>query len=268
MLSEARAGVKRDSPTGKYIYCITEGAADERFGPLGIGGRGDEVYTIGHNGLAAVVSDSPAVRYPVSRENCFAHERAIEAVFKRHPVLPVRFCTIAGDESTVRSVLEREHAEFTELLGRMRDKVEVGVKAIFHETLIYEQILDRGGDLRRRKEALASLPPHQAYWQLVEIGKMVEDALEAEKVRVREEITAALNRFCHDIRLTHRLLGERMIMNAAFLVGRDQEAAFDREMDRLANRYGQQVMFRYVSGFPPFNFVCLTINVDGRGTCS
>ena len=246
---------------GKYIYCITEGAKDEHFGPLGIGGRGDELYTITYREIGAVVSDSPVRRYPVSRENSLAHERAIEAVFKPHTVLPVRFCTIAEDEAKVRAILEREYAEFKGLLERMRGKVEVGVKAVFHETLIYQEILERDGEIRRRKEAIAKLPPQKAHWQLVEIGRMVEAALEAEKARVREEIVEALKGACCDFRLTNRLLGERMIMNAAFLADRDREAAFDREMDRLAERYGERVIFKYVGGFPPFNFVNLVIQV-------
>ena len=247
---------------GKYIYCITEGAEGERFGLLGIGDRGDELSTVSYREIQAVVSDSPIKRYPVSRENSLAHERAIEAVFKRHTVLPARFCTIAEDEARVRAILEREYEEFRALLNEMRDRVEVGVKAIFHETLIYQEILEKHDEIKRRKEDIASLPPQKAHWQLMEIGRMVEAALEAEKVRVREEITEALKRACCDFRLTHRLLGERMIMNAGFLVERDREATFDRAMDGLAERYRERIAFKYVGGFPPFNFVCLTINVE------
>lgn len=246
---------------GKYIYCITEGANDEHFGPLGIGGRGDELTPISDRDIAAIVSDSPVMRYPVSRENSLAHERAIEAVFKCHTVLPARFCTIAEDEAKVRAILAREYAEFKGLLERMRGKVEVGVKAIFHETLIYQEILEKYGEIRRRKEAIAMLPPQQAHWQLVEVGRMVEAALKVEKDRVREEIVEVLKGACHDFRLTDRLLGERMIMNAAFLIDRDQEAAFDRRMDGLAERYREMVRFKYVGGFPPFNFVNLVIQV-------
>jgi len=246
---------------GKYIYCVTDAAEEESFGPLGIGGRGDELTMITHRDITAVVSDSPVTRYRVSRDNSLAHEQAIEAVFKRHTVLPVRFCTIAENEATVRAILEREYEEFRALLVEMRNKVEVGVKAIFHETLIYQEILERYGEIRRRKEAVAALPPRKAQWHLVEIGRLVEAALETEKARVREAIVGALRGICHDYRLSDRLLGERMIVNAAFLVDRDREAAFDREMEGLAERYGERVIFRYVGGFPPFSFVNLVIQV-------
>ncbi|HBU07999.1 MAG TPA: gas vesicle synthesis GvpLGvpF, partial [Candidatus Omnitrophica bacterium] len=62
---------------GKYIYCIIELNQSQSFGPLGIGGRGDELYSICFNDIAAVVSNSPIKKYPVSRENLIPHERAI-----------------------------------------------------------------------------------------------------------------------------------------------------------------------------------------------
>ena len=40
---------------GKYVYCIIETNEPRSFGPMGIGGRGDDVYTVHHKGLAAVV---------------------------------------------------------------------------------------------------------------------------------------------------------------------------------------------------------------------
>ena len=49
---------------GKYVYCIIETSEPRSFGPMGIGGRKDEVYTVHHKGLAAVVSNSPLVVLP------------------------------------------------------------------------------------------------------------------------------------------------------------------------------------------------------------
>ena len=90
---------------GKYIYCIIESGQGRSFGPLGIGGRGDEVYTISSGDIAAVVSDSPMKKYPVSRENTLAHERAIEKAMEEHVVLPVRFSTITEDEEEIKRLI-------------------------------------------------------------------------------------------------------------------------------------------------------------------
>ncbi|MDP2831603.1 MAG: GvpL/GvpF family gas vesicle protein [Candidatus Omnitrophota bacterium] len=94
---------------GKYIYCIIASSEAHSFGPLGIGGRGDELHTILYDDIAAVVSDSPVISYSVSRENMLTYEKAIEEIMKKYTVLPVRFNTIAEDEDKVQKILEIEH---------------------------------------------------------------------------------------------------------------------------------------------------------------
>ena len=80
--------------------------------------------------IAAVVSDAPLTRYRVSRDNTLAHQRAIEAVMAQHPVLPVRFATIAEDEDKVKRILKAEYDSFKQLLAKVSDKVELGLKAV------------------------------------------------------------------------------------------------------------------------------------------
>ena len=110
---------------GKYIYCIIAAEVQKTFGSLGIGSRGDELYTICFKDIAAVVSNSPIKKYSVSRENTLAHEKAIEIVMNDHTVLPVRFATIAEDEKKVNSILEKEYDKFKKLLEKMNEKKEL-----------------------------------------------------------------------------------------------------------------------------------------------
>jgi hypothetical protein len=50
-----------------------------------------------------------------------------------------------------------------------------------------------------------------------------------------------------------------MILNAAFLINNEKETEFDREVNELADKYGDRVVFKYVGTLPPFNFVNLVI---------
>lgn len=161
---------------GKYIYCIIELNKPQSFGPLGIGGRGDELHTIYFQNIAAVVSNSPIIKYSISRENMLAHEKAIEEVMKKHTVLPVRFATIAKDEEKVKKILEKEYDRFIDLLENMKGKKELGLKAIFKEDVIYKEILEKYRDIKILKDRLAVLPLEKTYYQQIEIGKMVEAA--------------------------------------------------------------------------------------------
>ena len=228
---------------------------------MGIGGRGDEVYTIGFQDIGAVVSNSPIKKYSVARENLIPHECAIEEVMKAHTVLPVRFCTIAEDENKVRKIMEKEHDRFFSLLKDMEGKKELGLKTVFKEEAIYKEILADYDEIRMEKEKMAKEPQSaHAHQKLMQIGKMVETALEEEKAKWKEDILSSLVPLALEVK-TNNTYGERMIMNAAFLVEKTKETAFDMRVNELAEKYGDKMTFKYVGTLPPFNFVNLTINV-------
>ena len=243
---------------GKYIYCIIASSEAQSFGPLGIGGRGDELRTILYDDIAAVVSDSPIISYSVSRENMLAHEKAIEEIMKKHTVLPVRFCTIAQDEDKVKKILEKEHDKFAELLKSIEGKKELGLRAIFKEDVIYKEIAENYEDIKSLKKALSSEPPAKTYYLRVEVGRKVEAALQEEKDTYKEEILNTLSPLAQDTKV-NTTYGELMIISAAFLVENAKEAEFDQSVQALADKYGDKIKFKYVGTLLPFNFVNLVI---------
>lgn len=253
---------------GQYLYCIIGSNGFESFGPFGMGGRGDELYPIGFNDIAVVASHSPIVKYPISRENSLAHEKAIEVVMEHHTVLPVRYGTIAEDEEKVKRILEREYVRFKELLRQVDGKRELGLKAVFKEKMIYQEILHGYPEIKRLKDGIASLPPEATYLRRIEIGKMVEAALQNEKEKYKDLILDALKGLSDDLVCTDRLIGERMILNAAFLVAREKEKQFDQRVNELGERYGDKITFKYVGNLPPFNFVNLVIDLKGEEVSS
>lgn len=246
---------------GKYIYCIAESNQSRSFGSLGIGARGDEVYTVCFGEIAAVVSNAPIKRYTVSRENVLAHEKAIEQVMAECPVLPVRFATVAEDEDKVKRILEKEHRRFKELLDDIRGKNELSLKAIFKEDAVYKDILEKYEDIRLLKGKIAALPPEKTHYERMKIGKMVEEALQKERQIVKEDIVDCLSPLATAAK-TNDTYGELMIVNAAFLVEKEKEPEFDRQVRKLEDKYGEKVRFHYVGTLPPFNFVSLVIEME------
>jgi hypothetical protein len=245
---------------GKYIYCIIGSSESRSFGPLGIGGRGDLLQTVVVGDIAAVVSDAPLTRYRVSRENTLAHQKAIEAVMKERPVLPVRFATIAEDEEKVKRILKAEYDSFQQLLVKVGDKVELGVKAVFLDN-IYATILDKYEAIRTFKARIATLPPDQTHYERMRIGQMVEEALREEKQSAADDIVETLSPLAAEVK-TNNTYGELMIVNAAFFVSKSQEADFDRSVQELGERYAGKATFKYVGTMPPFNFVSLMIQME------
>ncbi|NCO23939.1 MAG: gas vesicle synthesis GvpLGvpF [Candidatus Infernicultor aquiphilus] len=246
---------------GKYIYCIITTTVAKTFGSIGIGCRGDELYTICFQNIAAVVSNSPIIKYSISRENTLAHEKAIEEVMKEHTVLPVRFATIAEDEEKVKKILEKEYDRFVALLKDMKGKKELGLKAIFKEDVIYKYILEKYKDIERLKERVSALPPEKTYYQRMEIGKMVEAALQKEKEIHKKGILNTLSPLAVEVK-NNNTYGELMIISAAFLVEKYREPEFDQKVNEYVNKYGNKINFKYVGTVPPFNFVNLIINTE------
>jgi len=246
---------------GKYIYCVIDSGQPQSFGPLGIGGGGDELHTVCFDDIAALVSDAPLRKYRVSRENSLAHQKAIEKVMDGHTTLPVRFATVAEDEDKVKRILEKEHDRFKGLLDSIKNKTELGLKAMFKEEVIYKNILEKYEDIKRLKEKIAAIPPEKSHYQRMEIGKMVEEALQSEKEIVRDDILNSLEPLAVEVK-TNDTYGELMIVNAAFFVEKEKEADFDQQVQQLDDKYGEKVTFRYVGPLPPFNFVNIMINTE------
>lgn len=250
---------------GKYIYCIVETKTERYYGPIGIGGRGDEVSTIGYGDFGMVISNSPMTKYVVSRENLLAHEKVIEEVMKEFTVLPVRFCTIASNADEIRTLLDRRYREFKNHFRDMEHKIELGVKGLWKNMgMIYREIMDENKEIKRLKEKIQNMKkkgPSSSEASLrsnIEIGKLVEEALKEKKEREADKIVEELRRIAFDYKL-NGTIGDEMFINAAFLVDRGREKEFDNIMDDLGERHKERIKYLYAGPLPPFNFVNITI---------
>ncbi len=251
---------------GKYIYCIIETKIERNFGPIGIGGRGDEVSTISYRDLGMVISNSPMTKYVISRDNLLAHERVVEEVMKEFTVLPVRFCTIASSADEMRNLLDSRYREFKNLLRDMDHKIELGMKGLWKnmETL-FKEITIENKEIKRLKEKIQNgmgkknISSTGTFLEAkMEVGKLVEEALKRKKEKEAENIVDALRRTAFDHKLNNTVSDE-MFINAAFLVDRGREKEFDNIMDDLSEKHKDRIKFMYVGPLPPYNFVNITI---------
>ena len=244
---------------GKYIYCVVETEQERSFGPIGVGARGDEVLSIGYDDLSMVVSNHPTTGCAANRENLITHQRVIEQMMGEFDsVLPVRFGTIASGADEVRNLLDRRRREFKRRLADMDHKVELGVKGFWRDMgAFYDVLLCENPPLRQRKETLAR-NGDQDRPAKIELGRLVEKALEEKKQTRAEAIVERLRRSAYD-HTRNKTLGDAMFLNAAFLVGRGREKEFDNIMDDLSEEQAERIKFLYSGPLPVFNFVNLVI---------
>jgi len=244
---------------GKYLYCILEELSYRTFGPIGIGGRDDEVHTLCYRDIACVISLTPMTKYVISRENLTAHQKVIEEVMKDYTVLPIRFCTIATSIDEVRSLLMKRYHEFKNLLRSMDNKVELGLKASWLSMdSIFKEIGVSDREVKLLKEKLQKERINPSPDEMVILGEKVKNALEDEREAEAEEIIQTLKPRCIDLSL-NKIVGDNMVLNCAFLVDRLQEREFDDLVNSLTDKYKDRLLFKYVGPTPPYNFVNLVI---------
>jgi len=245
---------------GKYIYCIIGTKQERNFGPIGMGGRSDDVLTIGYNDLSMVVSNHPMSRFVVNKENMVAHQKVIEEVMKEFDsVLPVRFGTIASDADEIRNLLDRRYREFKNALKDMDHKIELGVKGLWiNINAIFKEIAEENKEIRKAKEEIRNDTNRKNIQAKMEVGKMVERALAKKKEKEAQNLVDALRRTAFDHKL-NKTVGDEMFMNAAFLVDKGREKEFDNVMDDLSEKYKDRIKFMYAGPLPVFNFVNIVI---------
>jgi len=253
---------EQETPMGKYMYCILRSTEPRQFKTRGIGELGDGVCTVGFMGLAAAVSDSPIVEYESTRRNMMAHTLVLEEIMRDFTILPVRFGIVAPSvEAIQEQVLQRRYGELNGLIAEMEGRIELGLKALWYEGVIFEEIVAENPPIRRLRDSLMGRTPEESYYDRIHLGEMIEAALRKKRDEDSESILVRLRPLVHKTRLTH-LITDRMILNAAFLVDRDREAEVDQVVQQLDAEMGKRMMFKYVGPVPPYNFINIVVHWD------
>src|SRR5215813_3646440 len=162
---------------GKYVYCIVRSDRQRDFGSIGIGG-GQRVFTVAFQDLAAVVSDTPIVIYDPTRDNVLAHEFVNETVMKEFTVIPMSFGTVFRSEDDVSELLRSTYQAFNDVLDKMRDKIEFGLKILWERDKVVANIERDNDEIRRLKDEISRNIASSTYFARMQLGRLVEAALE------------------------------------------------------------------------------------------
>ncbi len=245
----------------KYLYCIIKCSVERSFnGVPAIGNHGGRIYTVVFKDLACVVSDSLDIKYATTRANMMAHEMVIEQVMKEYTVLPVRFGTVAGNGSNSlvddiqHKLLESRFNELLSLHGEMDNRVELGLKVLWRdEKAIYQEIVAEDGELRKLRDSIEGRSLEATHFTRIRLGEMVKRALDQKREKEAKMLLARLSPLADRVR-ENKIIMERMVLNAAFLVNKDRERECDEVVRGLDEELGERMMFKYTGPNPPFNF--------------
>jgi hypothetical protein len=188
-----------------------------------------------------------------------AHERVLDHVLARMPVVPMRLCTIYRSEGHVREVLEREHAVFMDALERLEGKTEWGVKVIAEPGALERAADEATGNGGATDDALSA---GAAYMREKSRAARRRDAVDriaetwAQEVHDRvadHAVEALLNPLQNPEVSGHT--GD-MLLNGVYLVDDRAAGEFHSAVKKLAGEYeARGVRVEPTGPWPPYNFV-------------
>ncbi|MBZ4422195.1 GvpL/GvpF family gas vesicle protein [Myxococcus sp. RHSTA-1-4] len=231
-----------DEESPQYLYGVVRAEGDLDFGLIGLGVPPADVRSVREGQLAALVSTAPGYVVDPTRAHLLVHQRVTEAVLREHTLLPVAFGTVLRSEAQVRALLRSAHDSLVAALEALDDKVELGLKVLYHrEHLIRRLELDNPELLRGEGEGEAD---HERRLGTALLARVERDmALLLEGLRPLAFASRTLSP-----------VGDRMLLNAAFLVGRDWVESFESRVKSLAAR-SDTYAFRFTGPWAPYSFV-------------
>jgi len=244
---------------GRYVYCIIGSNKPLKLGQSTIADEVADVYTVNYKDLAAVVSDVPIGALDSTRENVLAHEHVNEAVMRDHTVIPMSFGTIFKTREDIVELLRSAYGAFGDVLSKMENKLEFGLKVLWDRDAVIRDLEEEDEAIRRLKSEIGS-QKGSTYFARMQYGRLIEAGLE----RWAEHHVSGILEHLRDVAVAARVnkpIGDKMILNGAFLVSRDKERAFDNRVKRVAAQH-ERLTFKYTGPWPPYNFVNIRLKLE------
>ncbi|MBU0493723.1 MAG: GvpL/GvpF family gas vesicle protein [Chloroflexi bacterium] len=239
-----------------YLYAIIDQPAAPPFAEPGLGDAGESAtrpYSLSYQDIAAVVSPLAARTVPPTTTNIWDHEAVVEGLMSHCTVLPLRFGTVFNDAAAVQAVLAEHYAHFVAGLDRVRGRVELGLRVLWHQEPHSEVAADRGS-------APAEEPGSGRAYLLARLAEERQQQArrqpaEALAVELHAPLAGRAVESTSEVWATPHLL-----LTAAYLVDQDQVPAFQEEIRALIAAY-PTLRFLCTGPWPPYSFVASVPNL-------
>jgi len=240
---------------GRYVYCIMEGGENQNLGSIGL--FGNEVYTINHNDISAVVSKAPFKEMKPDVDSIIAHQRVVEASKNVTTTLPVRFGILFKSEQGVKKLLTKSYNDFKSKINKLKDKEEFGIKLILEKEnirKIQKQVIDKSEEVKKIKSEISESGKGTAYF----LNMRMDEAIKNEVLRKVEELGGEVHRELVSCSIDSCFLKadlEDVILNAAYLVNKSEIKKFSDKLEKLKKMYGTHGLILHQSGpWAPYSF--------------
>ncbi len=241
---------------GLYLYGILAGPC----APLPeVNGVGGDVRILQSGALGAVVGAPPkAALAELSREAALrlllSHQEVMEAAHSVTSILPIKFGTVAQDESAVLQALHSGHEIFSKLLAGFADCSQYEIAVTWPFEAVIAEIAAEPAIAEARE--FARLAGGQ------EAAMRVGQAVAASLARRRDAVQAQLLDRIGAVTMNaapNAIMNERMAANIAVLVVNAEAPQLHAAIDAVDGDFGGRLTFRLVGPLPPASFATVHI---------
>ncbi|HKI18761.1 MAG TPA: GvpL/GvpF family gas vesicle protein [Isosphaeraceae bacterium] len=238
---------------GRYLYAIVDGGNDlESFGCAGM--EGADVYALGDDQIAAVVSDLPDRRIRPERRRLAAHHEVLRRLMIDHTVLPMAFGLIADGPESVCRILRLNRDVFDEQLRRLRGKLEMGLRVTWDVANIFEYTVGVHPELTAYRDQIFRGGRAPSQDEKIELGRFFDRLLNADRQACTDGVMRVLGPRCAEI-VVNKPRDEREVMNLACLIDRDRLKDYESAVVEAARGFNNDFAFDFNGPWPPHNFV-------------
>jgi hypothetical protein len=236
-----------------YVYGVVSATTQ----PEGTGIDSRPVELVPEGGVAALVSAVPAAEFGEAalrerlndrdwlERTAREHEETLERALAGTAVVPFRLCTVYESRDRLSEFLSAHGPALADLLRRLEDRVELGVKAYFAGPPKDAEAPQSGREylLRRQRERD----------EAEEAARFKTECARASHERLAAAAEEARANPPQPPELSGRT--EEMLLNGAYLVRRD-DGRLEEAVAELESLYGRRGVTYEVTGpWPAYNFV-------------
>lgn len=249
-----------------YLYCVVRapGSLPLAGAPASLPGCGPVRALDLGNGLWLIASDAPLPAYggeEIERrlqdlswvsERALAHEAVVEHFSRTGTAVPLKLFTLFASDERALAHIRGDRERLERVLLRIEGCVEWGVRIHFDEARARELLA---------AEARTGGDGHGTGTSFLLRKKVEKDASRTLLARLRSGADAAFDELSRPAAGAVRRNpagpdGDRLLLDAAFLVRQARAAEFEAAVERCAARLGIQGCEHTLTGpWPPYNFV-------------
>ncbi len=244
-------GSNGNSHYGKLFYAVILTSKECNFGPVGLDNK--QVCSIHYEDIGALVSDYPRVdSIKLLRKNLLPYHQVIKKASEHFTTIPAKFGQIACDAGEVNIALRKNYQAIREELGKLDNKMEMGLKVSWNVDDVFQYFLKKDEKLRslRDKHISGNRPPNRK--DLIDFGSYFHSRMDEARKQITREVLAALppgEARVEDVN------DDFMITNATLLIMKDLRSDLENAMDRLGKKMGDEYSLELDGPWPPFSFV-------------